>query len=83
MNCVGMEIHVVVVGGSAGLMYGHYKAYRQHDTPVEIVQVAPGIDMEEGTPLRSILVEKPSNLFNIDLLGSRKPILYRRARRHC
>ena len=67
---LGMGIHVVVVGGRAGLMYGHYKAYRQHDTPVEIVQVAPGIDMEEGTPLRSILVEKPSNLFNIDFLGT-------------
>jgi arginase family enzyme len=67
---LGMGIQVVVVGGGSSLMYGHYKAYRQHDTPVEIVQVTPGIDMEEGTPLRSILVEKPSNLFNIDFLGT-------------
>lgn len=65
-----MGLKVVVVGGQSSQIYGHYKAYRQHETPVEIVQVTPGIDMEEGTPLRSILVEKPSNLFNIDFLGT-------------
>lgn len=67
---LGMGLKVVIVGGVNEQMFGHYKAYRQYDAPVEIVQVASGIDMEEGTPLRSILVEKPSNLFNIDFLAT-------------
>lgn len=67
---LAMGIKVCVIGGNSTQVYGHYKAYRQHHTPVEIVQVTPGIDLEEGTPLRQILVEKPSNLFNIDFIGT-------------
>ena len=52
---IEMGIHVLVIGGSEGRIYSHYKAYRQQGSPVEIVQVSPGIDLEEGTPLRQIL----------------------------
>jgi len=67
---IEMGIHVLVIGGGEGQIYSHYKAYRQQGSPVEIVQVTPGIDLEEGTPLRQILVEKPSNLFNIDFVAT-------------
>ena len=55
---LGMGIHVVVVGGGSGLMYGHYKAYSKHEQPVEIVQVTTGINMEDGTPIPVIFGEK-------------------------
>lgn len=61
---------VLVIGHDPLLIYGHYKAYRQTKEPVEVVKVSPDVDLDEGTPLRQILVEKPSYLFNIDFLAT-------------
>lgn len=67
---LGMGIKVMMIGGNSSHVYSHYKAYRQFSEPVEIVQISPGIALEEGTPLRQVLVEKPSNLFNIDFIAT-------------
>jgi len=67
---MNLNITVLVIGGNKNLTFAHYKAYRQHSEPVEIVNIAPSIDFEEGTPLRQILIDKPSNLFNIDFVGT-------------
>jgi hypothetical protein len=64
------NIIVLIIGGNINSTFGHYKAYRQHKEAVEIVNVTPSIDFEEGTPLRQILVDKPSNLFNIDFVAT-------------
>ncbi len=65
-----MGITVLVLGGNNAYTYGHYKAYRQSSEAVEIVQVTPGVDFDETTALRQILVDQPSNLFNIDFLAT-------------
>jgi len=67
---LNLNVIVIIVGGNIHSTFSHYKAYRQHNEPIEIVNVSPAIDFEEGTPLRQILVDKPSNLFNIDFVGT-------------
>ena len=64
------DIIVVMIGHNREHIYGHYKAYRNAGYPVEIVKVSPDVDLEEGSPLRRVLVEKPSYLFNIDFIGT-------------
>lgn len=61
---------VLIIGHEPAYIYGHYKGYRFTKEPVEVVKVSPNIDLEEGSPLRQLLVEKPSYLFNIDFLGT-------------
>ena len=63
-------IKVLVIGNDPALIYGYYRAYRQSKEPVEVVKVSPNVDLEEGTPLRHILVEKPGYLFNIDFIAT-------------
>ncbi len=67
---LNINVIVVIVGGNTHATFSHYKAYRQQLEPIEIVNVTPSIDFEEGTPLRQILIDKPSNLFNIDFVGT-------------
>lgn len=64
------DMVVIMIGHSREHIYGQYKAYRNAGYPVEIVKVSPDIDLEEGSPLRRVLVEKPSYLFNIDFIGT-------------
>lgn len=64
------NIKVLIIGHEPAYMYGHYRGYRQTGEQVEIVKVSPNIDLEEGAPLRSLLVEKPSYLFNIDFIAT-------------
>lgn len=63
-------VKVLVIGHDPALIYGYYRAYRQTKEPVEVVKVSPNVDLEEGTPLRQILVDKPGYLFNIDFIGT-------------
>ena len=63
-------IIAMVIGGEPGNIYAQYKSFKNSKEQVEIVQVCPGIDLEEGSPMRQILVEKPSNLFNIDFIAT-------------
>jgi formiminoglutamase len=63
-------IIVLIVGQNPAYIYGQYKGYRQTGEQVEIVKISPDIDLEEGSPLRQLLVEKPSYLFNIDFIGT-------------
>lgn len=67
---LGLGITAIAIGGNNSYTYGHYKAYRQSSEAVEIVQVTPGVDFDETTALRQILVDQPSNLFNIDFLAT-------------
>jgi formiminoglutamase len=64
------NITVLIIGNAPAYIYGQYKGYRQTGQQVEIVKVSPDIDLEEGSPLRQLLVEKPSYLFNIDFIGT-------------
>lgn len=61
---------VLIIGHEPAYMYGHYKGYRQTGEQIEIVKVSPNIDLEEGSPLRTVLIEKPNYLFNIDFLAT-------------
>ncbi|MBL7811379.1 MAG: formimidoylglutamase [Bacteroidetes bacterium] len=61
---------VIVLGNRRSGIYAQYKGYRQSKEPVEIVKVSPDVDLEEGSPLRQILIEKPGYLFNIDFIGT-------------
>lgn len=65
-----LGIIAVIIGDGPAYLYGQYKGYRQNPEPVEIVKVSPNIDLEEGAPLRQILVEKPNYLFNIDFMAT-------------
>lgn len=67
---MSMGLTVLVLGGSESYILGQYKAYRDWKEPVEIVQVSPGVDFDITSPLRQILIEKPSNLFNIDFIAT-------------
>lgn len=61
---------VVIIGDGPAYLYGQYRGYRQYGEHVEIVKVSPDVDLEEGSPLRQILIEKPAYLFNIDFIGT-------------
>lgn len=61
---------VIIIGHERSLIYGHYKGYRHSKEQVEVVKVSPDIDLEEGSALRQVLVEKPSYLFNVDFLAT-------------
>lgn len=63
-------IITVILGDGPAYLYGQYKGYRQLGEQVEIVKVSPDVDLEEGSPLRQVLVEKPSYLFNIDFMAT-------------
>lgn len=65
-----LGIIAVIIGDGPAYLYGQYKGYRQYSEPVEVVKVSPDIDLEEGSPLRHILTEKPNHLFNIDFLAT-------------
>lgn len=67
---IGAGIHVIMLGHEPAYIFGHYKGYRMAKEQVEIVKVSPWIDLEEGSPLRQVLVEKPGYLFNVDFLGT-------------
>lgn len=63
-------IKVLIIGHNPSYIFGHYKGYRQLGEKVEIVKVSPDIDLDEGSPLHHLLLEKPSYLFNIDFLAT-------------
>jgi len=63
-------IVVLIIGSDPAYIYGHYKGYRMTKEQVEVVKVCPYIDLEEGSSLRQLMVEKPSYLFNIDFIGT-------------
>ena len=65
-----MGLTVLVLGGSAASAFPIYKGFRRSPEAVELVQVSPDIDWEEGSALRQILVDQPSNLFNLDFIGT-------------
>lgn len=61
---------VLVLGGSSASAFPIYKGFRSAPEAVELVQVSPDIDWEEGSALRQILVDQPSKLFNLDFIGT-------------
>jgi hypothetical protein len=67
---IAAGIITIIIGGDASFIYGHYKGYRMAREQVEVVKVCPYVDLEEGSPLRQVMVEKPSYLFNIDFIGT-------------
>lgn len=60
----------LLIGGEKPYLFGQFNAYRNLSDSIEIVHVCSGMDLEAGSELHKIISQKPSNLFNIDFVGT-------------
>jgi hypothetical protein len=67
---ISANIITVLIGGENSYLFGQFNAYRNLSDSIEIVNVCSGMNLETGSELHKIISQKPSNLFNIDFVGT-------------
>jgi len=67
---ISANIITVLMGGENPYLFGQFNAYRNLSDSIEIVNVCSGMNLETGSELHKIISQKPSNLFNIDFVGT-------------
>jgi len=63
-------IIAIVLGDTVDYSYYQFMAYENEDEHMcEVVRIENGINLEEGSPLRNIILHKPNYLFNVTNIG--------------
>lgn len=62
--------HLILLGLNESECLNVYHGYRNYSEQIEIVNVSHKIELEENSVWQKILMHKPSNLFNLDFMGT-------------